>query len=98
MDLTKHPYWDDWDDTDFVGGRKLCPLCEQPIEERQQTCRQCAAPGEQCRCGAELPMGPYGHRYACCENCAGDREPDYDAPTAQETFERAWREKYYGGR
>lgn len=40
----------------------------------------CADEYDELRCPKceirELSMGPYGVRYSCCDDCAGDQEPD----------------------
>jgi hypothetical protein len=68
--MNANPYQPD----EYGGGRKLCPNCEAPIAERQQTCAECYDPDEQCACGALTEMGPYGVRYGCCDDCADVRE------------------------
>jgi hypothetical protein len=65
-----NPYHPD----EYGGGRKLCPICEVPIQERQQTCTACVDLDEQCRCGALTTMGPYGVRYDVCLECADTHE------------------------
>ena len=64
----------DESEAEYIGGRKLCPLCEVHIPERQSVCQQCAVAGEHCFCGAELPMGPYGLPYDVCAECAESHE------------------------
>jgi hypothetical protein len=68
--MLANPYQPD----EYGGGRKLCPTCEAPIAERQQTCAECYDPDEQCRCGAVTAMGPYGVRYSTCDDCADGGE------------------------
>ena len=51
-----------------------CPFCDEMIDSRLVTCPECADPETQCACGAELPKGPYGLRYPCCDDCADAAE------------------------